>query len=213
VHDAGDAGGRPDGFEYAQSIVPGFPRMNHHRFARLTGQFQLAPEDGMLRVARSEIIMIIQADLPQGDHLGMAGQLAERCPGVGAGPARMMGMHAHRRPDRFVALGQPDGSLEIRRPLTCSDGQHAIHSLGQRPVDHRFPVRVEFVAIQMAMRIDEHQVSRAPAGISSWNPASTGLPSPIEAATIIPFDSMPRILRGWRLTTTTTLRPTISSGL
>ena len=43
--------------------------------------------------------------------------------------------------------------------------------------------------------------------------ARTGRPcSPTEAATIMPFDSMPRILRGRRLVTTTTFLPTNVSG-
>lgn len=49
---------------------------------------------------------------------------------------------------------------------------------------------------------------RAPFGVSSGTETSTGLPfSPYEAATIIPFDSRPRSLRGCRLATMTTLRP------
>ena len=50
--------------------------------------------------------------------------------------------------------------------------------------------------------------SRAPTGTSSRNPASTGVPfSPSEAATIMPFDSSPRILRGSRLATMHDLAP------
>src|SRR5882724_329683 len=52
-----------------------------------------------------------------------------------------------------------------------------------------------------------------PIGTSSRKPASTGLPSsPTEAATIMPFDSSPRSLRGCRLATMTTLRPMSDSG-
>jgi hypothetical protein len=54
---------------------------------------------------------------------------------------------------------------------------------------------------------------RAPTGTSSRKPARMGLPPSSDAATIMPFDSMPRSLRGWRLATMTTLRPTIWSGL
>src|SRR5882757_6859507 len=52
----------------------------------------------------------------------------------------------------------------------------------------------------------------APTGTSSKNPANTGLPPSSDAATIIPFDSSPRSLRGARLATITTLRPTSGSG-
>src|SRR5215471_3306500 len=56
-------------------------------------------------------------------------------------------------------------------------------------------------------------LSFAPMGTSSRNPASTGLPSsPTDAATIIPLDSRPRSLRGWRFATNTTLRPISVSG-
>ncbi len=54
---------------------------------------------------------------------------------------------------------------------------------------------------------------RAPTSTSSAKPARTGRPSgPTEAATIMPFDSTPRSLRGARFTTTTTLRPMRDSG-
>ena len=52
----------------------------------------------------------------------------------------------------------------------------------------------------------------APTGTSSKKLASTGLPPSSEAATIIPFDSNPRSLRGARLATITTFRPTRVSG-
>ncbi len=53
---------------------------------------------------------------------------------------------------------------------------------------------------------------RAPTGTSSAKMHSTGLPSAVDAARSIPFDSTPRSLRGARLATTTILRPTSSSG-
>ena len=56
--------------------------------------------------------------------------------------------------------------------------------------------------------------SFAPLGTSSRKLASTGWPSsPTEAASSMPLDSSPRILRGWRFATITILRPTKFSGL
>ena len=54
--------------------------------------------------------------------------------------------------------------------------------------------------------------SLAPTGTSSKKAASTGFPPSSDAATIMPFDSSPRSLRGARLATITTLRPTSVSG-
>src|SRR6185436_19066790 len=54
----------------------------------------------------------------------------------------------------------------------------------------------------------------APLGTSSRKLANTGWPSsPTEAASSMPLDSRPRILRGSRLATITILRPTRLSGL
>jgi hypothetical protein len=59
----------------------------------------------------------------------------------------------------------------------------------------------------------EGYFSLAPTSTSSAKLASTGRPSgPMLAATIMPFDSTPRSLRGARLTTTTTFRPIRDSG-
>ena len=56
-------------------------------------------------------------------------------------------------------------------------------------------------------------LSLAPLGTSSLKVTRTGRPSsPTEAATIMPFDSTPRSLRGCRLVTSTTFMPTSCSG-
>jgi hypothetical protein len=54
--------------------------------------------------------------------------------------------------------------------------------------------------------------SLVPTGTSSKKLHSTGFPPSGEAATIIPFDSSPRSLRGARFATMTTLRPIKDSG-
>ena len=85
-----------------------------------------------------------------------------------------------------------------------------------RTRDHLLAVGIELLAIEMCVRIDEHDLvlvvgqtacrsavaagdayfSRAPTGTSSKKLASTGLPPSSDAATIIPLDSSPRSLRG-----------------
>src|ERR1035437_8346271 len=54
---------------------------------------------------------------------------------------------------------------------------------------------------------------RAPIGTSSRKLTSDGLPPSSDAATIMPWDSMPLSLRGARFATMATLRPTKASGL
>ena len=65
----------------------------------------------------------------------------------------------------------------------------------------------------MAVGIDESHFKRAPTLTSSKNVAIAGVSSSVsEAAQIMPWDSRPRILRGLRFATTTTLRPISLSG-
>src|SRR2546421_11999897 len=77
------------------------------------------------------------------------------------------------------------------------------------------------IALVLIFRSPDHPITRdlpiyfslAPTGTSSRKLTSTGLPSsPTDAATIMPLDSSPRSLRGWRLATITTLRPISVSG-
>ena len=75
------------------------------------------------------------------------------------------------------------------------------------------PEAVTSRVVKVRMRIDEHHFSRAPFGMSSRKPASTGGSSAVsEAATIIPLDSRPRSFRGCRFATITTCRPSRRSG-
>ena len=69
-----------------------------------------------------------------------------------------------------------------------------------------------FASDQQPPAISRPYFSLAPTGTSSKNPASTGCPPSSDAATIMPFDSRPRSLRGARFATITTLRPTSVSG-
>ena len=74
-------------------------------------------------------------------------------------------------------------------------------------------VGVELLVVEMTVRIGQSHFRRAPTGVFSGNAASTGGPPSSDAATTMPFDSTPRSLRGSRLATMATLRPTSSSGL
>ena len=119
-------------------------------------------------------------------------------------------MNADGRVKRRMLLGQPQTRLQIRRTLAGADRHHVLDARFERPLDHRVAIGIELRAVEMTVGVDHF--NRAPTGTSSRKPASTGLPPSSDAATIMPFDSMPRSLRGCRLATITTLRPIICSG-
>src|SRR3984957_11542960 len=75
------------------------------------------------------------------------------------------------------------------------------------------PQQVFFVPLPTSIHERNRHLTFAPAGISSANVHNTAFPSgPADAASNTPFDSPPRIFRGAKFVTTTTLRPTNSSG-
>src|SRR5258708_854789 len=121
-------------------------------------------------------------------------------------------MDAYGRKECRIFLGQADARFKIRRTIAGSNCDHALHTRVQRPLDYFFAIAVKLLAVQMTVGVDQTHLTLAPTGTSSRNPASTGLPPSSEAATIMPFDSTPRSLRGSRLATITTLRPIRSSG-
>ncbi len=122
-------------------------------------------------------------------------------------------MHTHRGQHERILASQPHTGLQVGRPAAGADREHAFHAGGAGAFDHRRAVFIELGVVQMGMRIDQPHLRRAPTGMSSWKPASTGLPPSTDAATIIPFDTTPRSFRGSRLATITTLRFTNCSGV
>src|SRR5439155_9436196 len=127
---------------------------------------------------------------------------------------RIVGMHADGGVDEIMFQRQGQrllnrGFLWIRAP----DCQQKFHTRFARALDHLRPVGVKLRHVQVGVGVGDHErrsewksyLRREPLGTSSVKVARTGLPS-TDAATIIPFDSTPMSLAGFRLTTTTTLR-------
>src|SRR5208283_5421622 len=136
----------------------------------------------------------------------MRGQCAETLKSSFGGFRRIVWMHTNGGQYERIFRGQPDPSFQIRWPAAGANGEHTFHLGGAGAPDHRRAVFIELSVVQVTVRIDQPHLRRAPTGTSSWNPTSTGLPPSTDAATIIPFDSMPRSFRGCKLATITTLR-------
>ena len=110
---------------------------------------------------------------------------------------------AHRQSDRhFRRLQenpdrQPQESGQALRGHPRTAGQEPVHQLTlPRP----------------GRRCDRYQHTFEPAATSFSGLSTTSEPAPSSATSIIPWDSTPRSLAGFRLATTTTFRPTRSAG-
>src|SRR5580704_9844620 len=214
--------------------------MNNDRQLRDRRQLHLSDEHFLLHIAQGVVIEIVQSDLAPGNDFGMPRQPFHILIGGFIRKPSLVRMNAQRRINKIVSLRQLNSAVYLLRTITVADGNDGLHSGLACPRDDLLAVGVELLAIKVRVRIDKHRThvgtaasavrpepalseavgaklgrayfNLAPTGTSSRNPASTGFPSSSDAATIIPFDSSPRIFRGARFATITTFRPTNASG-
>ena len=102
------------------------------------------------------------------------------------------------------------------RPIADTDGEHAANTDGLCAIEHRGKLAGLGVEIEMCVRIDQHGLAEPGAKCDLFAEGGKHrltISPPCEAASNIPCDSRPRILRGARLAITTIFRPTNSSGV
>ena len=243
MKDTAQAGTPPVLIENLQAIRPCFPAMDDDGFSRGARLIELMAEYIGLDVARRMIVVVIEANFPPGDGARILGQPVQfhvvricRMPGL-------VRMNPRGRINPIVLSSIGNGRSEFFQLGAIADGQQCSDTRGARcsSMASRSASKSEtstcacestrvmvfsrtgFSLLVFSSRIAKSKqaeacstscyFSRAPTGTSSRNPASTGAPSGKDAATIMPFDSTPRSFRGCRFVTTTTLRPTRSSGL
>src|SRR5436190_3887553 len=114
----------------------------------------------------------------------------------------------------FVTFSDRDRLSKIfGMRIAGADRQHYRNARFPRARDNLVPIIIKHCPVNVAVGIDKSHFKRAPILTSSKNVAIAGVSSSVsEAAQIIPWDSRPRILRGLRFATTTTLRPISFSG-
>src|SRR5262249_36766088 len=125
----------------------------------------------------------------------------------------IVGMNAETRLNPVIGLGNGNPAAHIIRTGSCPDRHNVAHSGIPGALNHVGPVFGVADIVKMRVMSDEHYFPRPPLVFPCGKPASIGgSPSPSDAATIIPLDSMPRNFRGCKLATTTTFRPISFSG-
>ncbi len=161
--------------------------------------------------------MIVQTDLPyRPDRRGRGGlcayEVSSNLGPIGK-PGGLMGVDANReaccRPQNLESRGLGGLLLVAGR----EDAERVIHAGGAGPFDDRVEVTGEHLVGEMAVRVDHARYrTREPSGGGASNPTTTGAPPSGLAASTMPLDSMPMSLAGFRLATTTRVRPTSDSG-
>src|ERR1700722_11763460 len=218
MHHAAEAGGGPMMIQDIEKIIPRvggaffWTAMNENGPLTRRGDFKLRDEARALRLARCAFVVVVEADLAAGNHLGLSQKTIQLGQRISVGLARVVridsgtGVEARHAGLSIELAADVERLMHFRRTFTNSDGQHRTHARSKSALQHRLAVVRVALAVQMGVGIDEHSrnlsggdlaagyLSRAPSGTSSRNPASTGAPSGREAASSMPFDSKPRIL-------------------
>jgi hypothetical protein len=123
---------------------------------------------------------------------------------------RVVRMNSNSCEHARVLAGNANGCFQVGRPFAGTDCEDVLNTGGASTVDDRGTIGCELRIVKMTMRVCQlhDYLSRAPGAISSTKPVRTGGPPSTLAATIMPCEVRPRSLRGARLATMTTLRPT-----
>ena len=151
MHDARQAVRLPMLFQQLERIVPGFTRMDHDGLARFGRNRHLFDEHRLLHIARRMIVVIIQSDFAQRQHLRMRQQLGQLLCSFRRRLRRVVRMHAHGRIDGCVAIRQARRYLDVRRTIARSDCQHALDSGRECAIDDGIAIGVEIGVVQVAM--------------------------------------------------------------
>jgi hypothetical protein len=188
--------------------------VNHDRQAASPGEADLLAEHLLLRLARREIVVIVEADFANRarQRLGCDGGVdltGRRSRVLRELPGRVW-MDADGKPHVRPAPADFPRLRQLRLVVGGED-DHRVRQAGAACArDDRIEIASEFRSGDVAVRVDHR--TRQPGSTVSSNVISVGLPPSGLAASTMPLDSMPISLAGLRLNTMAMVFPTSCSG-
>ena len=117
------------------------------------GQIQLLLQNLFLHVPGRQIVIVIQADLPQGHHLGMGQQGFQLIQVIRRRVLGLVGMDARGGIDERILLRQGDAAAGGGQIAAHADAP--FHAALPQTGDGLGPVLVELFVVQMAMGIKQ----------------------------------------------------------
>ena len=167
---------------------------------------ELAREPFFLDVALGRVVVIIESDFAYRDAFRAFCEREKFIGRIAGKPLTVVGVNADREIHVVVRFG--NRFALPRRFGIERHGDYIFKSVRRHIADYSIGVKTRIGKVRV--RIDQHTSVPASASFSGVTRQSL---SPSAAQSNIPRLSIPRILRGARLVTTTTLLPTISSGV
>ncbi len=140
-----------------QRVVGSLARVDSDRLAKLVRERDRPSKHLPLHLARAEVIVVIEPDLPNRHHPGMTRQTRELVPQVGGERRGLVRVQPHDR--NHVGATLREGNRVPRRCGVAShaDRDEAGHARGARTLEHRVGLLpLEVAGIEMAMAVHEH---------------------------------------------------------
>ena len=139
-----------------EAVGPGLAAVNNDGAAGTARQVELFDEDALLNVARRMVVVIVEADLADGQEFGVLGQSGKLfVMGLG-GELGFVRMNSGGGVDPGKTRGE--GHRRSQRAGGSADGQNVAHTGRLRPGQHVHAIRVEFGHVQVGMRIDQFKL-------------------------------------------------------
>jgi len=143
--------------EGRKRIVVGLARMDHHRSPESPSRRQLFNEHGLLDVTRREVVVIVEADLSNCDHVARPEGFAQEAIGAARLPVAFLGLmrvDADREPDRWPGAAYACGAARFPFVPGSEDAHGGLEPCLFRPRDDRFEITLEDVVSQVAMGVN-----------------------------------------------------------
>ncbi len=155
VDDAPDVAG-PLALEQGQRVDRGLPRVHDDRLVKLPRQADEPREDFALRVPRRVVVVVVEADLADGRHLGRAREVSQLGVRLGAPADGVVRVDAHARADTVgLAPREVHGLPRLRQILAHADDDEAHHAGGLGPAHDRVGAFGEVSRVEVAVGVDQ----------------------------------------------------------
>ena len=198
--------------EHVQRIAVGIPDVESHGHILLQGKVQLTLQHLPLHIPGGVVVVVIQTDFANAHNLVVFQPLGHLLKVFFPELGSLVGMKAHHAVDLRIL---------IRKAYDLGAGGHiaggedaAVHASFRHARQHILHLALKAFVLQMAVGIKQfHHPTMAPSSTPSPTETRRRLSLPSTAERIMPWLSMPIIMRGFRLVMATIWRPTSSSGL
>jgi hypothetical protein len=157
MHYAAESGCRPLLAQYCQKVIPGIvavlagAAMDQDWEPYGCGKLQLLPEDLLLNVTGRVVVMVVEANLANGDDLGVLCEPLHVREVRGGEQACFMGMDPKGCVDPGVLFGDGDGAGDVVWTFSVANGEEGADTDLVSALNGSFAIRGELGSVEMSV--------------------------------------------------------------